>query len=120
MWNPGWAAPEAEFEAVAGSFDNPDWAEVTLHSYRSRWGHAPADPSCLALEARLAADPVIRVPTLVLHGGGDACNGPETSEGRESLFGGPYRRVVLPGVGHFPQRQAAPAVLAEALPFLTG
>jgi len=55
VWNPGWAMPEAEFAATAPTFDNPDWADVVLHSYRVRWGHAPADPSYASTEARLAA-----------------------------------------------------------------
>lgn len=120
IWNPGWTVPEDEFMETAASFENPDWADVVLHSYRSRWGLAPTDPSCLDLEARLASDPVIRVPTLMLHGGVDPTNGPATSEGKEHLFAGPYRRVVLPGLGHFPQRQAPAAILAELLPFLAG
>lgn len=35
-WSPeGWF-DEALFDRVATSFENPDWAEVTIHSYRSR------------------------------------------------------------------------------------
>lgn len=34
------------------------------------------------------------------------------------LFAGFYRRVVLPRLGHFPQRQAPEAVLREIGPFL--
>lgn len=36
IWNPGWEVSESEFEATAASFDNPDWADVVLHST----GHA--------------------------------------------------------------------------------
>ncbi|MBV9655523.1 MAG: alpha/beta hydrolase [Acetobacteraceae bacterium] len=118
IWNPGWTVSDAEFDETAASFDNPDWADVTLHSYRSRWNNAPSDPSCAALEQRLAAAPIIQVPTLMLHGGADPVNGPATSEGKEQLFSGSYRRVVLPGLGHFPQRQDQDAVLREVLAFL--
>ena len=50
MWDnwspPGWY-DEATFEAVASSWRNPDWADVTLHSYRARWDEAEPDPrSC--------------------------------------------------------------------------
>jgi pimeloyl-ACP methyl ester carboxylesterase len=35
-WSPeGWF-DDATFDRVAASFDNPDWVDVTLHSYRSR------------------------------------------------------------------------------------
>jgi pimeloyl-ACP methyl ester carboxylesterase len=118
IWNPGWSVPDEVFEATAASFDNPDWAEVTLHSYRVRWGLAPRAAVYDPLEARIAAYPIIHVPTLVLHGGADPCNTPATSEGKEKLFAGLYRRMVLDGLGHFPQRQHASAVAAAMLPFL--
>jgi pimeloyl-ACP methyl ester carboxylesterase len=120
IWNPNWRVSEAEFAATAASFDNPDWAEVVLHSYRVRWGLAPTDPAYAEIEQRLAGTPAIGVPTLVLHGGGDPCNEPASSAGKERFFTGPYRRVVLDGVGHFPQREAADAVVAAIVPFLQG
>ncbi len=89
-----------------------------LHSYRVRWGLAPVDPAYFAQEKRLKDDPIIRVPTLVLHGGGDPCNDPSTSEGKERFFAGPYHRIVIPEVGHFPQREDAPAVADHLVRFL--
>ncbi|MEF3007354.1 alpha/beta hydrolase, partial [Pseudomonas aeruginosa] len=77
---------------------------VVLHSYRVRWGLADGDPALAAVEARLALHPGIAVPTLVIHGGGDPCNDPATSEGKEALFTGGYRRMVIDRAGHFPQR----------------
>ena len=118
IWNPGWEVSDEEFNATAASFDNSDWADVVLHSYRVRWGLAEVDPSCADLEARLKADPTIHVPTLVLHGGDDPCNDPSTSDGKEGLFGSGYARAVLPGLGHFPQREAADAVLERLMAFL--
>ena len=51
---------------------------------------------------------------LVIHGGADPCNDPSTSERKEAFFTGDYQRVVLDGVGHFPQREA-PRAVAEAI-----
>lgn len=119
IWTPNWTIPEAEFERTAASFDNPDWAEVVLHSYRVRWGLAEPDPAFAAVEARLAQNPEIAVPTLVIHGGSDPCNDPSTSEGKEKFFTGPYRRLVIDHAGHFPQREAAGAVAEAAVAFLT-
>ena len=79
-----------------------------------RWGLAPKDPAYSDLEAKLARAETIRVPTLVIHGGGDPCNDPSTSEGKERFFGSRYERIVLPRVGHFPQREA-PAAVADAI-----
>jgi pimeloyl-ACP methyl ester carboxylesterase len=106
---PGWFT-DAEFETTAESFTNTDWADVVLHSYRHRWGLADGDPAYAHLEAKLNPAPVIAVPTLVVHGGADACNDPMTSAHREPFFSARYRRVVLDGVGHFPSREAPGAV----------
>jgi len=119
IWNPGWEICDAEFERTAASFENPDWADVVLHSYRVRWGLAPTDPALEAIETRLSQLPQIAVPTLVLHGGADPCNDPATSEGKEHFFIGPYERIVLPGIGHFPQRQSGEAVASHLVRFLT-
>ena len=110
IWNPEWRVPDAAFAATARSFDNPDWAEVVLHSYRVRWGLAAPDPAYDEDERRIATTPTIHVPTLVIHGGADPCNEPATSDGKERFFTGPYRREVLPRIGHFPQRTTPEAV----------
>jgi pimeloyl-ACP methyl ester carboxylesterase len=108
VWGaPGWRLPEDEFDAMAQSFDNPDWADVVLHSYRHRWGLAEGDAAYAELERRLTPAPTVNVPTLVLHGDADRCNDPVTSAGKERFFSGAYHRMLLPGVGHFPQREAA-------------
>jgi pimeloyl-ACP methyl ester carboxylesterase len=120
MWEswgpPGWFT-EAQFDEAARAFDNADWPAVVLHSYRHRWGHAPGDPAYAGDTAALTPAPVLRVPTLVLHGGEDYVNHPETSAGKERFFTGRYERVVLDGIGHFPQRENAAAVSREILRF---
>lgn len=118
IWNPAWEIPEEEFAATAQAFENPDWADITLHSYRVRWGLATRSPAFEELEKCVAADPVIHVPTLVIHGGNDPCNDPATSAGKDHLFAGYYERHVLVGTGHFPQRQNVALVTELAVPFL--
>jgi pimeloyl-ACP methyl ester carboxylesterase len=121
MWDtwapPGWYTPQ-EFEATAEAFDNADWPEVTLHSYQHRWGHAAGDSRYDADEAVLRQIATLDVPTLLLHGGADGVNAPETSEGKSHYFLGRYERKVMPGIGHFPQREAPQAVAAELIRFL--
>lgn len=120
MWDtwapPGWYQA-ADFDEAAQAFQGEDWAEIVLHSYRHRWGFAQGDPAYAADEARLHPAPVLAVPTLVLHGGADTCNHPDTSKGREAFFQGRYERHVLDGVGHFPQREAPQAVADAILRF---
>jgi len=116
-WSPNWQINDAEFDATAKSFDNPDWADVVLHSYRHRWGLVAGDPNYDHLEKALNPAPQLTVPTLVIHGGVDQCNDPTTSASRQAHFEGRYERVVLDGIGHFPQRESAevPPILAGFL-----
>jgi len=108
MWSPGWNFTEAEFAASAAHWDNPDYVEVVVHSYRHRYGLVPGDPAHEAIEAALARKPAITVPALDLHGASDGVNPP----GGRVAPG--FRRRLLPGVGHNPP-QEAPAEFAAAL-----
>jgi len=117
-WAPkGWFS-EAEFERTARSFENPDWAEITVHSYRVRWGEAPKDPHYAELDKLLLAAKAISVPTLMIQGGADSVTLPETTAGKDKHFTGGYARHVLDGVGHFPTREAAERVNKLLLEFL--
>jgi pimeloyl-ACP methyl ester carboxylesterase len=105
-WSPpGWF-DEDEFASTAQSFANPDWVEITLNAYRSRFlADEPRDPRYDGLRQRLAGVGQISVPTLMVQGGADACDQPAASTGLEQWFSGGYRREVLDGVGHFPHRE---------------
>ena len=50
----GWF-DERTFRNVAASFANLDWAAVTNHSYRSRWGEAAFDPRSVKIETKIKA-----------------------------------------------------------------
>jgi pimeloyl-ACP methyl ester carboxylesterase len=117
QWNtwspPGWF-DNAEFEATAKSFRNPDWTEITLNAYRGRWRHEPGDPRYDDLQRRLESVETLDRPTLMIQGGSDFCDEPATSEGMERFFSAPYRRLLLNDVGHFPPREA-PAAVSEAI-----
>jgi pimeloyl-ACP methyl ester carboxylesterase len=116
QWSPTWRFDDATFERTAGSFDNPDFVAVVIQSYRHRFGLAPGDPALEDVERRLAAQPSITVPTIVLHGVDNGVSRPATSETHQRFFKGPYERRLVAGVGHnVPQeapRDFAAAVLA--------
>jgi pimeloyl-ACP methyl ester carboxylesterase len=114
LWSPNWRFDDATYERTAASFDNPDFVEVVIQSYRHRFGLAPGDPSLEAIEERLAAQPPITVPTIVLHGACDGVSPPQSSEGHGHFFTGPYQRRVVPVAGHF-LPQEAPVAMVEAL-----
>jgi len=110
-WAPeGWF-DEPTFERVAASWDNPDWLAVTLHSYRSRWDEAEPDPRSVWLEDKVAATEALSLPTVYIQGEQDGVNPPEASKDVADKFVGPFERIVLPGVGHFPQREDTDAVV---------
>jgi pimeloyl-ACP methyl ester carboxylesterase len=116
LWSLERPFDEAEFARSAPSFDNPDFVEVAIHSYRVRFGNAPGDPSLAALEQRLAAQPPITVPAINLHGSGDGIAPPHSSISHARHFTGPYERRLVPRAGHaMPQdapRETADAVLS--------
>jgi pimeloyl-ACP methyl ester carboxylesterase len=117
-WTPqGWFS-DAEFEATARSFENPDWADVTVHSYRVRWAEADKDPRYAALDAKAMTAQTIAVPTLMIQGGADGVTIAGTTAGKDRYFAGGYSRHVIDGVGHFPTREAADEVSRLLVEFL--
>jgi pimeloyl-ACP methyl ester carboxylesterase len=115
LWSPNWQFDEATFEATASSFDNPDFVEVTIQSYRHRYANAPGDPTLESLEQRLVDRPSIRVPTIVLHGACDGVGPAAQSEGHARHFGERYERRVIPVAGHFLSRETPDAVVQAIL-----
>jgi len=114
VWAPSWRFDEQEFIETAVSFDNPDFVDVAIHSYRHRWGYAPDDPRYAEVQQLTAENPPVAVPTVMLHGDEDGATRPETSAGKERYFTRGYRREIVTGVGHFIQREK-PEVVIDAL-----
>jgi pimeloyl-ACP methyl ester carboxylesterase len=114
IWSPDWAFDDATFEKSAVSFDNPDFVAVTIQSYRHRFGYAAGDPALEGIEQRIATQPAIAVPSIVLHGASSGIQPPAGSEAHGRLFTGSYQRRVLPKIGHnLPQE--APQAVADAV-----
>lgn len=113
-WSPSWRFDDETFERSAASFENPDFVDIVIHSYRHRYGVIPGDPAYADIEAELARQPDIAVPTIVLLGADDGVDPPPVEDQDAAHFIGRYSRGVLPGVGHnVPQE--APAQFASAL-----
>lgn len=104
MWSPTWRFNEATFLQSAEAFDNPDFVDVVIHSYRHRFGLAPSDPAVADIEARLAKQPPIKVPTISVDGDADGVN-PGTVH-HETKFTGAHEHRIFLGTGHnMPQEQ---------------
>ncbi len=112
-WSPTWGFTDRDLQATAGSFDNPDFVDVVVHSYRHRYGLVAGDPACQDTEDRIAAQPPIVVPTVVVDGQHDAVRPPRPLEDHQRHFPNlvDYRRV---DAGHNPP-QEDPAEFARAI-----
>lgn len=114
LWSPNWRFDDATFERTAESFDNPDFVDVVIHSYRHRFGLVAGDPGVEETERRLAVQPRISLPTVAMDGTGDGVMPIAGSENHAKYFTGRYERRVVPSVGHnLPQE--APAEFAAAI-----
>ncbi len=117
-WSPpGWFK-DADFEKTAKSFENPDWPEITWHSYSVRWGEADKDSRYSGLDRRVHEAQSISVPTLMIQGEQDAVTLPDTTAGKDHFFTAGYTRHVIQRVGHFPTREAPDAVNQLMIDFL--
>jgi pimeloyl-ACP methyl ester carboxylesterase len=100
LWSPHWDFDEATFAASAAAFDNPDFVDIVIQSYRHRFGYAPGDPALEPIEAALMAKPRITVPSIAPHGEADGVGPVEASIDHARHFTGFYERRVIPLVGH--------------------
>jgi len=114
QWSPNWQFDDATFERTAEAHDNPDYVDVVIHSYRHRYGVAEGDPQYADLQRRLAALPVIAVPTITLDGDGDGVT-PATDGTRSAAkFTDRRSHRVIPRAGHnLPQEE--PEAFADAV-----
>lgn len=112
--SPQWQFDDATFERTAASFDNPDYISIVIHNYRWRLSLAAGDPKHDALEKRLAAGPVIAVPTITLDGDSDGVAPATDGTAYAGMFSGRRTHRIIRGVGHnLPQE--APRAFAQAV-----
>ena len=113
-WSPSWAFEDSTFERTAASFDNQDFVDVVIHSYRHRFGLVLGDPAVAPIETRLVAQPDISVPTITIDGEVDGVSSGTVDHAHK--FTGHHEHRVFADTGHnLPQerpREWAEAVLA--------
>jgi len=114
LWSPKWAFDQATFDATAAHFDNPDFVDVVIHSYRHRFGLVAGDPAVAEVERRLAAQPDITVPTITIDGDSDGVLGTGGTARHARRFTGPHEHRIFEDIGHnVPQE--APEAFARAI-----
>jgi pimeloyl-ACP methyl ester carboxylesterase len=118
LWSPTWARNAERYPLSAPAFDNPDFVEVVIHSYRHRFMYASGDPALEGMELALEKRPAISVPTISLCGADDGV-GPAPAEDEDAHhFTGFYERRVLAGVGHNIPEEAPGETLKALLDLL--
>ena len=120
-WSPAWQYTEEAYARSAPSFDNPDFVDVVLHSYRHRQLNVPGEERFLEVERRLAERPTISVPTIVLRPGASGLGGRPSPDpaGDMERFTRLVARRIVEGAGHdLPAHR--PDAVADALLELLG
>jgi len=112
--SPKWNFDDSTFERSAASFDNPDHVDIVVHNYRWRLGLAKGEAHYDDLEQRLAAAPVIDVPTITLEGDANGAPHPDATAYAKKFSGKYTHRLIRGGIGHnLPQE--APQAFAQAV-----
>ncbi len=118
-WAPTWDYTDEAFNRSAPSFDNPDFVDIVLHSYRHRHMNAPGEDRFIEVELSLAEGPPITVPSIVLRGADSGLGAPsqDPSEDERNFTHLVARRIVT-GAGHDLPVQRPDAVSAALLELL--
>jgi len=117
--SPKWNFGDATFDRSAASFDNPDHVAIVVHNYRWRLGLAEGEQKYEDVEKRLAAGPVITVPTITLEGDANGAPYPDASAYAKKFSGKYSHRTINGGVGHnLPQE--APEAFVKAVVDVSG
>jgi pimeloyl-ACP methyl ester carboxylesterase len=112
--SPTWRFDDATFERAAKAFDNPDYVEIVIHSYRHRLGLAPGYPDYEEAEKKLAMLAPLAAPTITLDGMADGVVPATDGRAAAARFSGPRIHRQIPGAGHnLPQE--APKAFADAV-----
>ncbi len=120
-WSPTWRFSDEMYNLTAASFDNPDFVDCVIHSYRHRNLNAPGEPRFLETEQQLAKRPPIAVPTIVLHGGDDAFGRPtaEITAAERATLPKIVDKRIVDGAGHFVPHEKPEAVATALLDVLS-
>ena len=111
-WSPTWKYDQSELDAIRACFSQPGAVEAALGYYWAFFTNR-SNPVVQTLLRRKTS-----VPTLCVLGVEDGALPAVDEERVRRAFTGEYQQVTLPGVGHFPHREAPNAFADAVLAFL--
>jgi pimeloyl-ACP methyl ester carboxylesterase len=119
-WSPTWHFTDETYNLTAPSFDNPDFVDVVIHSYRHRLGNAPGEARFKAIEEQLATRPKINAPSITLYGQDDGLGrpSPDPSPAEKAVFTKLVAHRVVANAGHFLPHEQPGAVSSALLELL--
>ena len=98
-WSPTWKFSKKDFELSQESFQNPDFVDVVIHSYKHRYGLVDGDKSYSNIENKLSLTPKIKVPTITIDGLMNGVREPKREKNIKK-FTNLIKHKLLKNVGH--------------------
>ena len=99
-WSPSWNFNDEIYGLSKNSFDNSDFVDVVVHSYKHRFGIVAGDPKFNLIEKDLSKQPTISVPSITIDGETDGVSGLSNITKIKQKFSSHVRHQILPNIGH--------------------
>ena len=99
-WSPSWNFNDEIYGLSKSSFDNSDFVDVVVHSYKHRFGIVAGDPKFDLIEKDLSKQPTISVPSITIDGETDGVSGLSNITKIKQKFSSHVRHQILPNIGH--------------------
>ena len=99
-WSPSWNFNDKIYNLSANSFENSDFVDVVIHSYKHRFDIVTGDPKFNKIEQELSNQPIIEVPSITIDGETDGVSGLSNISKIKQKFSTHIRHQILPNTGH--------------------
>ena len=99
-WSPSWNFNDEIYGLSKNSFDNSDFVDVVVHSYKHRFGIVAGDPKFDLIEKDLSKQPKISVPSITIDGETDGVSELSNISKIKQKFSAHIRHQILPNIGH--------------------
>ena len=114
LWSPQLNFDLPTCECSASAFDNADFVDVVIHSYRRRFGLMTGNFALTDINRRQAAQPPITVPSITFNGADNVVCPPARAGQHARRVTGPRCHRRVPDVSHN-LLQEVPQLFAEAV-----